>query len=220
MKRHHLIYFLARGDGLMKIGTTSDLQTRLHDLSKQHGPLRVVRVINGDQKREKAIHHDFRAFREFGEWFRNPGGDLERLVSALADGESVAVETSAARKDWIAGELRLVDDLRETISAALEVRCQYTGSRQEAAVAALSEQYGFPRNFLKHLMSGRAVTVSAFGWQRVHAAYMAEMRAAMAHYNAEIDRLKDDVSDEEIFAIGERVAALAEKIAARKARLK
>jgi len=220
MKRTHRIYFLQRRDGLVKMGTTSDLEKRIADLTKQHGPLVVLRVINGDQKRELAIHHQFRAYREFGEWFRPADGVLLGLIDALDDGDSISVAISDARKEWISGELASVDELRATIAAMLEIRGQRHGTKLDASLVALTEQYGFPSNFLRHVYSGRAVTVTAYGHRKVREAYMSEMQEALSFYRAEIARENNSITDAELFEIGDRVAALAAKIQTRKARLK
>lgn len=64
------IYFVRRKDGLVKIGFSARVAARIRHLSREHGPLDIIHMVDGDRAREKAIHRRFDACREFGEWFR------------------------------------------------------------------------------------------------------------------------------------------------------
>lgn len=50
------VYFLRRADGLIKVGFTTNLKVRLAALTRSHGPLQIIRVINGDLQREHQVH--------------------------------------------------------------------------------------------------------------------------------------------------------------------
>lgn len=208
MSRQHQIYFLQRADGLIKIGTSTDFRARLAQLTKQHGMLGIVRVINGDQKLERSLHNKFKRFHAYGEWFR-PGreGELIAAIGALPDGDEVAVLKSEAAADWEAGERALIDQLRAKVDALIQVRSQRTGLGREVSLTAISEDYGFPRNLLPHLRK-RASTVSFYAANKIAEAYAAELRLALDHYRAEIDRAQDDVSDAELLALGDEIDAL------------
>lgn len=66
--------------GLIKIGRSVDLETRIQALSCGAGmPLEVLAVISSDI--EKELHDKFQRFRIYGEWFE----DTEGLIAAYAE---------------------------------------------------------------------------------------------------------------------------------------
>lgn len=65
-----VIYYVLRADGLIKIGTTTNLANRLTALRSEHGKLDVLLTHCGDHKRERMMHAKFRELRVTGEWFR------------------------------------------------------------------------------------------------------------------------------------------------------
>ncbi len=78
-----MVYFAqsTRG-GLIKIGTSLKLRERLHSLSKKrHEPLRVLGIIEGRHREERAVHDRFAHLRVEGEWF-SPGDDLLAFISS------------------------------------------------------------------------------------------------------------------------------------------
>lgn len=73
--RGDIITYLVRhpGTGLIKIGRTRDIRTRLSALECGAGQaLTVLGVIDGDV--ERALHRRFANLREHGEWFSDPDG--------------------------------------------------------------------------------------------------------------------------------------------------
>jgi hypothetical protein len=132
---------------------------------------------------------------------------LIAAIEALPDGDEVAVLKSEAAADWEAGERALIDQMRVKVDALVQVRSQRTGLGWEAALTAISADYGFPRNLLPHLRK-RASTVSFYAANKIAEAYVAELRLALDHYRAEIDRAQDDVSDAELLALADEIDAL------------
>ena len=64
------IYFVQRGDGLIKIGFSSDPRTRLQTLTGEHGVLRSLLLVSGGRAEEREFHDRFSTHRVTGEWFR------------------------------------------------------------------------------------------------------------------------------------------------------
>ena len=72
-----VVYYLERGDGLIKIGCTFNYPRRRSQLLKQHGPLSLVAWEEGDSSLEHTRHTQFDDLRAdpIAEWFR-PGVSL------------------------------------------------------------------------------------------------------------------------------------------------
>jgi hypothetical protein len=74
------IYFAARSDGLIKIGTSSDPARRVQALSTGAGEsLALVAVVDGGRARERALHERFADTRVHGEWF-SPSPELLEFI--------------------------------------------------------------------------------------------------------------------------------------------
>jgi hypothetical protein len=217
----HQIYFLQRADGLIKIGTSGAFQARLAQLTSEHGMLGIVRVINGDVRRERQIHRKFKRFHEYGEWFRPEKGSLIRLIDALDEGAQVTSDKTDDKAAWKSGEADLTCRVRDKLTAAIEVRMDRSQLKRAAAIVAVCDDYGLPKWFAKHLLSGNATSVSAYGAECISAAYRAELAAALAFFQGEVARLHaEECDDDEIFALGDRVDDLVSIFAARKVALK
>lgn len=69
-----MIYFLRRieSDGAIKIGFTSSFKFREYALSREHGKLELLGMLEGGRKEEQALHRQFTSARitPRGEWFR------------------------------------------------------------------------------------------------------------------------------------------------------
>jgi hypothetical protein len=94
LRRASVVYFVER-DGLIKIGTTTNLHTRLRSLGQGGckmpegmtvGPVNLLASIPGDRLDESKYHERFRRQRVGGEWFR-PNKALLRLVEDLQRAE-------------------------------------------------------------------------------------------------------------------------------------
>jgi hypothetical protein len=206
----HQIYFLQRADGLIKIGTTTDFPSRLASLTTSHGMLAVLRIINGSVKRENELHHKFRRFNEYGEWFRPERGALQALIDKLEDGPELPIGRSEAATEWERGEAELMESARRKIDGMIKARMDRTRVKQPAALRALTEEYGFSPWFLWHARK-RGSSVSAYGYQQISAAYLAEMQALALQIAAELAQHGDVEPEAE-------ARALVAKIQARKAR--
>jgi hypothetical protein len=68
--RNSDVYYVQRSDGLIKIGYSSQLGSRLGSLRLAHGPLTLLATHKGGRPAEDAQHEQFREHRVVGEWFR------------------------------------------------------------------------------------------------------------------------------------------------------
>lgn len=69
----HLTY-VVRSGGFVKIGTTSDVQTRFRALvAATPHDIEMVAVVAGGHKVERSLHARFAAYRHRDEWFREEG---------------------------------------------------------------------------------------------------------------------------------------------------
>ena len=64
-----VVYYVRRGDGAIKIGTTTNLTKRVRALTKEHGPVEVLATHPGGFRAEQSLHRTFAASRLDGEWF-------------------------------------------------------------------------------------------------------------------------------------------------------
>lgn len=74
-----VVYFLGFG-GLIKIGTTVNVQQRIQSLSLPQESLMATEP--GGRDRESALHDQFAGLREYGEWFR-PAPELLAYIDGL-----------------------------------------------------------------------------------------------------------------------------------------
>lgn len=202
----HQIYFLQRADGLIKIGTSHNFPVRLAHLTKSHGMLGVLRLVHGGAKRERQLHTKFKRFHEYGEWFRDERGALTTLIMALPLGEPLPA--SSADAEWAAGEAAMMVDVRATIESMLQDRCARTGLKQEAALAAITADYGFRKWFLTHVRNGRASTLSAYAFRKIKEAHLSEMQTSLDFYRGEIAKMKADDDDAELLSFAQEIDAI------------
>lgn len=90
-----IIYFIQRGDGLVKIGTTTSLKQRLAAIRQKNGKLSFLGYIEGGFAREKVLHWCFRSDNVFGEWF-NPTDELMGLIELHAEKVTPSIEAIKA----------------------------------------------------------------------------------------------------------------------------
>ena len=76
------VYFVQRRGAHIKIGYSTDVASRIVALEREHGPLRVLAVIPGTRRVEKALHRRFWSARVGGEWFR-PVAELRSFIQEL-----------------------------------------------------------------------------------------------------------------------------------------
>lgn len=79
-----VIYFVEReSDRAVKIGVTKNLYTRLGELRRQHGRIKLLGIIKGGLVREKILHWVFEGARLDGEFFA-PDDELLGLIGKYA----------------------------------------------------------------------------------------------------------------------------------------
>jgi hypothetical protein len=68
-----MVYFIQSGDnGPIKIGISHNPKSRLTELqTAHHDKLRILKVVDGDERREGGLHSKFEKYRLNGEWFKN-----------------------------------------------------------------------------------------------------------------------------------------------------
>lgn len=71
------IYFIENlFNSEIKIGVSSDIDTRLKQISSDiKSPVKLIKLINGDEQKEKELHNRFSRDRVHGEWFK-PSNEL------------------------------------------------------------------------------------------------------------------------------------------------
>ena len=190
MTRTHQIYFVLRSDGMVKIGTTTDLKSRLATLQKSHGLLEVLRVINGDRRRERKLHRQFAKFHQFGEWFRDDAGALSAQIPRIPEGAALEVTDDEARAEWIAGETELMAKAKSMLHELVQARKFVSGQKRAEAQASVSADYGFSPWFLEHIRRGNATSVSAYGFQKLREAWVAEKTAQIEFLKSEMASLE------------------------------
>lgn len=91
-RRSGLLYVAKReSDGLIKIGWSTDLRTRLRSLSAEHGRLELLRTEEGDMPLEQWIHRRLaRRVIEGREWYRDEPEVWAVLGQAFEEHEAAA----------------------------------------------------------------------------------------------------------------------------------
>lgn len=207
--KHGKIYFLRRADGLVKIGYTDNLKRRMSSLTRSHGTLEVLRVINGDRRRERQIHHQFVHLNEFGEWFRATD-HLIVAIGALEEGPAVAVASSDRKRMWMAGETEMAEKAKEMCVQLIITRAARFGTTNQDAMSAIEDEHGIPFSTMDHLRRGKSITVSAFTFKRLKECLIEELTA---HRN-------ELLASAEAVERGEFPEALAARLAAAKGQAK
>lgn len=82
-RRESCVYYIQRGDGLIKIGRSANVEQRMAVLRRAHGEIRLLATEPGYQEQEQARHQRFARYREHYEWFR-PGPHLMNHIARLA----------------------------------------------------------------------------------------------------------------------------------------
>lgn len=77
-----MIYFLQRANGDIKIGVTKRYTDRARQLSKEHGELKLLALVEGSFETEKELHREFRNFwTGDSEWFQDAPAIHEFIAS-------------------------------------------------------------------------------------------------------------------------------------------
>lgn len=85
-QRETTVYFARRRDGCIKIGSASNVEERLKQLSAAAGEaLQLIGTMAGGVTHERALHRQFKAHRAHREWF-NPSAELWAYINANTTG--------------------------------------------------------------------------------------------------------------------------------------
>lgn len=190
MAKVHQIYFIRRGDGLVKIGYTTSVRRRMAELQRNHGDLELIRVIHGDLRRENQIHVKCKRHNEFGEWFRDSPG-LRAIIASLPEGDAVEASTSSEKKAWLEFQNEVSERLHKDAKTLVMLEYAMNGNLMNEAIISVSQRYGIPYNTLHRLHYGRAQTVSAAMLEKVRLA-LSDMR--QRHIDAllsEVETIRD-----------------------------
>jgi hypothetical protein len=86
-----MVYFIRAADGMVKIGTSTNVLKRVKDLASQSPvPLELVAVVPGNTTDEAALHDRFNDARDHGEWFRPVPELLEFIDAAVMLSDALA----------------------------------------------------------------------------------------------------------------------------------
>jgi hypothetical protein len=186
----HVVYFIRRQDGLIKIGTTTNLQLRLSALETAHGKLDVLKVVNGGTQKVRAIHRKFKRLNEFGEWFR-PSDELSAWIAGVDEGGEVVTLATEQQQVWEAAEVAMTEEARQRAERLIQLQRQFFGARNRtAAISMVEEKHGIGRWFLLALVIGRTKVVSAYGYRAVAVALQADLETAKAVAEAELTKAR------------------------------
>lgn len=183
------VYFLRRSDGLIKIGYTANFESRLRSLTKAHGVLEILRVLNGDRFRERELHGRFVQHNEFGEWFRD-SPELRAAIDTEPEGPSSSVKKSEAKKAWREGENESARQATALCRKLLHTRHQRTGLAYYKCAKQIAEAYGFGLNALHNINAGKTSVVTAFMMKRLNEALVDEMLAFRGDLLSEIEKVE------------------------------
>lgn len=84
-----VVYYAQRSDGLIKIGTSRNLEGRLVTLKRDHGPLKLLLTHGGGHKQEHEMHVQFKTLRVEGEWFTGGLALIEHLARMRKAGDDM-----------------------------------------------------------------------------------------------------------------------------------
>lgn len=81
-------------DGLnYKIGYSSNPIKRLNQLqTAQSKKLHLIAIFDGDQRKEKQIHHILRQFHLTGEWFNFKNNNISEIIDIIINFTNVLYE--------------------------------------------------------------------------------------------------------------------------------
>jgi hypothetical protein len=77
--RRNVYFILSEITGLIKIGISKDPDYRRLTLEREHGPVRILHLLEGYRFEERELHARFADQRERFEWFRCEGPLAEYL---------------------------------------------------------------------------------------------------------------------------------------------
>ena len=109
-----VVYF-ARRDGLVKIGTTGDVRSRMFNLANigapgmPLGPVELLATMPGNRVVEKAMHEMFAGLRVHGEWFAEREPLIGFIAAVAIAGTAMADLTPIPQRLPADGELTITE---------------------------------------------------------------------------------------------------------------
>lgn len=198
------VYFIQRSDGLIKVGFSSSFSQRFAQLAKSHPGLALLKLIKGDGRREKMIHHQLRKHHEFGEWFR-PEREVFDFIASVEDGDYHETLPTARKQQWAKFEEEHAADCQKRARALFQI-CY--GWRAETAVevyAHIEATYGITQKAFHRIYLGTTKLPSSAVMARISEAYIIEMTLLKEHLLSEIAHLQDTTPDPEELLFGDEI---------------
>lgn len=191
-------YIVQRGDGAVKIGFTTDMKNRRRLLEKDHGPLKVLRVLNGDRGREGELHKRFKSNAIGGEWFV-PDAAMIEAIEALECGfaaQSRRETVWQGRKKEDAAATAEVWDMAQKL---VDICYHNSGQDMAEAYKRAEREHGIGQRQLRRLANREAREPSYALMVRLRKAFKAECEARLAYLNKLFDLEQSITKPEEQF---------------------
>lgn len=147
-----MIYFAQAGEGApVKIGYAANPTKRLTELQTAHYEvIRMLLVIDGDERHEAFLHEKFAALRLRGEWFR-PASELLTFIAKPEPLPEMPERVSRQRSPALMAALASVGGV-SALAAATRVTRQAISQWDEVPplqVLAVERASGVPRHELR-----------------------------------------------------------------------
>lgn len=190
MKRGE-VYFVQRSDGVIKIGFTMNRAKRFRKLEREHGPLKILRLIKGTFTTERQIQKRFKDCNISGELF-SPTDDLMAFIDELEEGQECDFSERADIDDTKAcGEMRFVASACDRLEKLMNIRRRRVGGKEPEIRQGLLTDYGINEWTIDRIVGMRARTVTAYVYDSIHKAYIAEMLAYKKELEQEVVDIKE-----------------------------
>jgi hypothetical protein len=200
------IYAVRRADGLIKIGYSCEIATRLKNLAKSHGPLDVIRVVNGTLRRERAIHNALKAHNEFGEWFR-PTAEVLDYISGLAEGRVTPKKDAFGPSSEDQHENAAIKDVAEAATKLFALCYKRSGRSSDKTYALVSKATGITPRVYRRLMNSERTAPTLSAYRRIKAAYLAECEAMLEDLKREFANELDREGSDAVLALRQELQA-------------
>lgn len=176
-QQRRVVYFAER-HGLVKIGTTADLRSRIHSLNRGDcaipgmtvSPVHLLAVMPGGRPVERALHQTFSRLRFDGEWFLldEPLVGFIRSIAASDETHERQVQDALDRAHREAQIVRRVGTVRANLLA--DVRAVFRDGEQHVSWHHLAQRLS---QTLPHAYGGLtsavlSAEVRAFGIRSVN----------------------------------------------------